>query len=279
MPSLPLTVVQQYHPDIYSWADRTKLAGGSVSGFVVTALNSYVYTLLNAGIWQKMQTQNGMVLPFASNDLKGANVPLIRPGNVTPVNVGVDTYSLSSGYRVNNGGDKYLNTGWIPASNLLWGLSAQISIWFSAVPENTGLLAGMQTYGGAKRFALQNYDSLSTYDFDAFFYNSTGRVSATGISSPKFISGSRISANRADVYSNGVSVGSSTTTADDLRSSLITHPVWIGGWNNSGAVPQYTTRFTCGYFYIGTGLSAAEEAIHYTAVSAFQFALGRPGHT
>jgi hypothetical protein len=97
MPSLPLTVVQQYHPDIYSWADRTRLAGGSVSGFVVTALNSYVYRLLNAGIWQKMIANNGLVLPFASDTLTGVFVPLIRPDNVTPVNVGgLDNYGLSS---------------------------------------------------------------------------------------------------------------------------------------------------------------------------------------
>lgn len=73
-------------------------------------------------------------------------------------------------------------------------------------------------------------------------------------------------------YRNGKLI--TDTTSGDSVGGYHDQSILIGGERFSGA-NEYPSNRTCAYAAIGYGLTAAEEAAHYTIVQAYQTALGR----
>jgi len=269
MPSLPLTVVQQWHPEVFSWVDRTRQAGGSVSTFVASAINMYVQQMNNAGLWQRMKAGNGIVVPYASNSFAGCLTPLITPvlGTATTA-LTSSAYSLNSGLT-GDGTNQVLFTDY-KFADLLSRSNIQLCIYSRTNRGEGGLypeeIAG---YGpgttGYTMFHvyLVNYGDKTVFDIGNDL--PPGRAEVTFTSGLGLLSAIRIADNDARFFRNGSQVGSTATNA--LTTQALS--------NGSMRVLSAHSIRTHAYMYVGPALTAAQEAIHYSAVQQLQTALGR----
>jgi len=259
--------------EVRNWRDRVAVAGGSCTqAFFPT--RDYVRSLRCAGAWQVM-SNNGLIMPFATDNFTGVMVPLIAPSGVVPSNVNFVSgdYSLATGLNPGLGNStKYVNTNYNPSTWLSLS-SAQISLYSR---EDRGLGSGGNfplTTGVAPSafnrlslsLKLTNASNLTIYDAFSVDQRASANISCAGL-----ISGIRVSTSLSSLFRNGSSVASTANTPSSMPSGSI----WIWYASGSPVNATYDDRILS-YFYSGLGLSASQETAHYTAVQALQTALGR----
>ena len=108
----------------------------------------------------------------------------------------------------------------------------------------------------------------------SYFLNgvSASEISVANADSRGLYIGSRRSSTDAELYKNGSSVG--TDTDSNAAATLSTHNIYICGGNVAGSLGIASAR-NLAFASIGTGLSDTDAANLYTAVQAYQTALGR----
>jgi len=265
--------------EVRSWRDRVAVAGGSCTQAFFPTRN-YVRHLRCSGAWQVM-SNNGLLMPFATDNFTGVMVPLIAPPDVTPANVNFVSgdYSLATGLNPGVGNNnKSIRTNYNPSTLANYN-GFQGSIYLRenrirSVSSNYPSLFGCYINLNTETRFLFSYTSSTNIVLDIWGLAVRFSVNPSGNHSG-LITASRSSSTRADIFRNGSSIANSTATASGTRPHSSVHiGAMAGDASNLIDTGSYDDRIYS-YFYCGLGLTATQEAAHYAAVQALQTALGR----
>lgn len=255
--------------EVVAWVNAVVAAGGSVSVATQNAMNTYVAGCKADGIWTKMSS--GIILPFASDGFLGVFVPLVIPSGktITNHNFVSGDYSLTSG--LDPGGSnssKRISTSTI-VSDIFTSTSCQISVYQNLIRShtNTTVYCG----NGAGNQSLLLFKSFSGIDYFDSFDNVTARIQASTGSARGLTSGVRTASNATAIYVNGSATVTGTASGGTFPAS---GPISIFAFFNGSSHTVFDCS-RCQYVYMGPGLTASEEAAHYSRVQALQTALGR----
>lgn len=280
-----LRVTRQFHPDLYGFLDRVRRAGGSVPEYGVSAHNRFINRLVNAGLWTKMKSANGFIMTLGTSSFQGLFVPLVAPAGVSPINVNFVSadYSPSTGLDAGAGNNtKHIDTGWVPSTHVT-STSNQLSVYSRTDADgatgtspfpNEARCSSSATSDMGMHIRLSNAAVLDAYIYDIGDADSAGgRTQTTStLSGAAMVTGSRVSTTDARLFRNGVALG--TVNANAFSGTLPIHNMFLFASNFEGVAEGWSRR-TNSYFYLGNGLSAEEESIHYQAVQELQVAYGR----
>lgn len=270
MPSLPLTVVRQLHPDVLNWLDRVRQSGGSVPEYGVSAHNRYVNRMIDASIWAKVRSSS-MIFTFATSDFNGCFLPFIAPNEaLTPTNSNFVSgdYSISSGLDPGaSNTNKYLTANYNLSTYMAAG-SHYMCNYSTINRQSDGPIFRQNTLASP----LTGIGFWPRYTDDLLYYTrndpGSGYTTASVTDSRGLISASRTSTTDARCYRNGQQIGSTDTTASGSLSTR--NEVWLF----TGTSTEWSKNNSC-YAAIFPGLTAAEESSHYQIVQQFQAAYGR----
>lgn len=251
-------------PDAQSWRARVLANGGSASPATVRAVSNFAKATKAAGIWTKLNRIN----LFAGDQLAAALVPLkVGAGGLTDTNTNFVSgdYTQAAGLT-GNGTSKRLDTGAL--ANAYSSSSRHLMVYERVRSSSIfGTSIGSEQGAGVQRWGIQCTSPTTTivYQSDAT------ATSASKTSAPSgMMVGNNQSSITSDLYINGAlagTVGVAAPTPPALSQ-------WVFALNRGGAAADISTATLAGYS-IGTALTAGEIAAYYTAMQAFQTALGR----
>ena len=259
---------QTIHPEAAAWAARVVANGGTV-GTSLAAVSKFCRAIDAAGIRDRFYRMG----IFAGSNLNAALVPLYRGpsfggtqyGNTTDTNVGpfvVGDYAENAGLT-GNGSSKYLDTGF--SMDTLPSTTSGHAAVYCPNRSSRSAFTGMIGVGttGSTGFGIST---------DASVYGVWGAFAFAANSSNGMLLVSRESGSLLPTYANATSIATNTTTV--TPSAIARNAVVFANRASPTAVDNFDTRRYCGYS-IGLGMTAAQVSAYYTAMQAFQTALGR----
>lgn len=256
--------------DVSTMLAQVATDGGTLNQTEIDALNTLETTGRAEGWWSSITRLNC----FVGDGIAAALVPLRNVGGpVRDTNVGM-TYARATGFQT-NGTSQYLNTGVNPPV-----ATGGMSLYLRTAQPSVG--TGYQPMGSRN----------ASSQFFGFRANSSSGGAATAgsvvaahggwtpygiITTGGMTAGlwqiSRVSDTDGKLFKNGAQVATSTTSITAADPGF---PVYVGGVNGAGTVAFYAaanSRF--GAYHLGTGMTPTQAASFYTAMQAFQTALGR----
>jgi hypothetical protein len=272
---------QVSNADAQDWVNRVYANGGTVSSATAAAVNQFCTDIENApggSIRDRFLRLN----LFAGTGLNAALVPLYRAaslgdtqlGNTTDTNVGglfvSGDYSEATGLQGASG--KYLNTGFLAST--LNRSNTHISIYGTSLTTAPGSFGSLIGARNASAGDIIQFDGKRSVASNTYFSHSGPSLSAEG--SPVASSGHLMGVSRTStdlkVYSNGTSTGSQTS--DRTSGTLVNIAMFVFA-NNFNGTASDISGMLCRQYSIGLGMTAAQVGSYYSAVQAFQTALGR----
>jgi len=273
-PRLLRPIASGVHPEAAAWRSAVIAnGGGTPSATTMRAVSQLCSDIDKAGIRDRF-FRLGI---YAGPSLNAALVPLYRGqsrtgttyGNTTDTNNGpfvsadyVETGA--SGGLKGNGTSKYLDTG-LPMNYPATNGDRHLSVYKNLAATSTDYSIGVVDSGSP----LTLYQLVRTGG--NFGYFSGGNTLSIAIADAAGLWVGTGTVNR-ELYKNGVSVASNTNGSDTVNAA--TRPFFIFAQNNSGS-PSGQSDERQGAYSIGLSLDAAQVADYYTAMQAFQTALGR----
>jgi hypothetical protein len=244
-----------YDGDTNSFFQRVTSAGGTLSNTEKIAVNQLVLQMKADGTWTPMKAIYPMVGASAA-----ACAQNLKSSSFTGTFTGGWTYS-SNGIT-GNGSNTSLDTGIIPANNLLLN-STHISLYSRT---NVNEQKSDLDVGDINKLRLfLRFDNVVYYSMNSTLY--TGQIANTN--SMGFYIGSR-TATSQKLFKNNTEILSAGAGAGALSS----FNVYIGSFNNIGT-PALSSSRNYAFASIGDGLTDTQASDFYTAVQAFQTTLGR----
>jgi hypothetical protein len=268
-----------WNADAADWIKRVEANSGSVSTATANAVTTFCNAIDAAGIRDKFYRLN----LFCGTGLNACLVPLYRGpslsgtqyGNATDTNNGPfvgDDYAETgaSGGLTGNGSNKYLDTGLKPEDTADPPLTGHLAVYDGGrIVAATEIPLGSYTVTtAAQRFSVER--------------RTTGRITGWGGGgiysgdSENTSTGAMIFADRSDsttmtTYINGSSVGvnSANTIPAGNANSFAVFAV------NKGDVVTSLYGGSLRGYSIGLSMSSENASDYYTAMQAFQTALGR----
>jgi hypothetical protein len=221
----------------------------------------FVRSLIEANIWGKFQRINPLL-----GGLAGAVVPLTYSiGNSldTLTNFVSGDYGDTTGLT-GNGSNKYLNTTAALAdpSTGAFGWYLRNSMDTSATRIPMGCRTSTQTYR-----ALQ----ATTPNYTCTWGTNAGASTVAGAMPTGCWHLDRSSASRLDLYLNGTSVASRTTST---TTGVIPWTIYAYAQNDTGTATGYADA-SLGIYWISATLTATQAAALSTIVTNYMTALGR----
>jgi hypothetical protein len=194
-----------------------------------------------------------------------------RYGNTTDTNVGPfvsGDFADSTGLAAGSG--KYLRTG-LTQANV--GTACHLAFYDCAKATNAyANRIGSRGASDTHEHAITNLDVATTMDYGSSAVAGNGRARATGYTQAgAFWLGVNPSATSAILYKNGVSAATSTPSARTAQNL----EYWAFALNNNGTLDSAQTTGRSGGYSIGAAMDATQAAAYYTAMQAFQSAMGR----
>jgi hypothetical protein len=261
--------------DAQGWVNRVYANGGTVSASTAAAVNTFCDAIDAAGIRSLMYRAN----LFCGTGLNACLVPLYRGpslggtqyGGTTDTNVGPfvsGDYAETTGLAAGSG--KYLRTG-LTQANV--GVASHLAFYDCVKATNAyANRIGSRGAGDTHEHAITNLDVATSMDYASSATAGTGRARTTGYTQAgAFWLGVNPSATSAILYRNGVSAATSTPSARTAQNL----EYWAFALNNNGTLDSNQTTGRSGGYSIGTAMDATQVAAYYTAMQAFQAALGR----
>jgi hypothetical protein len=245
-----------YDGDANSFFVRVSSAGGSLSNTEKVAVNQLVLDMKSTGIWNSMKAVYPMVGASAA-----ACAQNLKSSSFTGTFSGGWTYSANG--ITGNGSNTSLNTGIIPANNLLLN-STHISI-YSRTDVNQ-ITADLDAGDTNRLRLLLRFDNAIYY---AMHNNGGYTGNITNANSTGFYIGSR-TATSQKLFKNNTAIlssGAGTGTLSSLN-------VYIGALNNNPS-PTLSSSRNYAFASLGDGLTDTQAGNLYTAVQAFQTSLSR----
>lgn len=262
--------------DVQAWLVRVAAAGGTVSGATRAAASTFAATAKSAGVWSKLRRLN-----LCCGDFAASFVPLINTSGAaadTNVNFVAGDYSEALGWA-SDGTTKYVDTGYTP-SEATGGISAYLRTAQTAA-ATTRVLMGSRKSDSAQIFRLAGNTDAAGVATASHVTGSWGGASAgpnptitTGGMSAAMWHMTRTGATASALYKNGASVGTSTTNTTPATTS---GALYVGAQHfvGTGANGFVIVNTRIAGYAVDTGMTAGEAASFYTAMQAFQAALGR----
>jgi SPP1 family predicted phage head-tail adaptor len=252
-----LTVGGAFDADAQAFFDRVTTAGGTLSSTEKTAVNTLVIALKADGIWDKMKAIYPMVGASAA-----ACAQNLKSSSFTGTFTASWTFA-STGIK-GNGTSSYFNTNFNVNTNasldgFSFGGYLRLNLTTPVQVDGIGVVP-------PGNFAQHNFIDAS------MFSGAIGNIiSYARDPSQRMFIHRRTSATISESYRNGISLGTSSSTAPTLPSENF----YIGARNNgSGAAVLYTSQEYAFYFF---GLSMTNQnALDLTSIiNTFQTTLSR----
>ena len=279
-------VASGVHPEAAAWRSAVVANGGSVSGSTLKAVGDFCKAIDAAGIRDRFLRLN-LFCGNSDASLNAVRTPLYRGqsrtgtqlGNATDTSAnfvqGDYTETGASGGLTGNGSNKRLATG-LAGSNLN-GHNIHLSAYeISPSPNAFDVSVGVRTNFSAPGMSILTSGVATTYEMA--LQNNAIQVAVGSAPTGHWIgvqTGNRVGV----LYRNGVSssttyVGGANTTSDF---SSIAHDFGVFS-HNDGGTPNVHRDFSAtrlGGYSIGLAFTGSQAAAFYTAMQAFQTALGR----
>ena len=259
--------------------------GGSVSATTLRAVSNFCAAIDAAGIRDRFYRLN----LFAGTGLNAALVPLYRGpslggtqyGNAVDQSLGSPSFgdgdyaeTGASGGLQGNGSSKYLNTGY-DVDQLPGAANCHLSAYIrgtQSISTAMGVIGAIFN-GVSDRYRI----AFNTSTAGNFSTNSElGKVTQVGAVRANTDDGlytlSRTSTTNLTHYNDASSFGTNTASTAETTGAF---PFYVFCRNNTSNTPvEFYNGVMAGYS-IGAGLTPADVSAYYTALQAFQTALGR----
>lgn len=256
------------HPEVQDWIARVTTNAGTASTATLGAMSQFCAAIDAAGIRDRFARLN----LFCGSNLAACRTPLYRAtsstgtqlGNTIDTNVGpfVDAdyaETGSSGGLKGNGSTKWLQTG-LQGSDA--GANGNFHLSAYVTTADTGNTFNYYTGSNTAILMAQRNSTVASYQYSSLTLDST--LSAfTG-----HIIGTSTTSTSHAIYSAGASNATSSTLTNQSPGAE------IFVFTNQ-ALGALAIDARLGGYSIGTGLTASQAAAYYTAIQAFQAALGR----
>lgn len=249
------------------WYNRVLVAGGSSSMATLNAVDTFVTTLVNNGIYNKIYRCN----LFCGDVTASLLIPIINfsgSARETSSNFVAADYNPATGL-LGNGSNKYLNTGLNPNAA---GMNIN-SCHLSAYVQSGSLVAVNRAQIGCDDGPNGIYYALNlrwSAANDSIYYSGQNAASNMCWYTPDpntngcYI-GSRTATTSAVLYRNGGSVATATAQS---KTNLPPYNILVFAQSDSGTPIQYVNQRLGGYT-IGSGLTAADATVLNNAYTAF----------
>jgi len=270
-----------FHPEAQAWRNAVIANGGTVSGSTLTAVSNFCRSIDAAGIRDRFFRLS----LFAGTGLSAALVPVFRGqsrtgtqfGNATDTNLnfveGDYAETGASGGLKGNGTNKALDT--TVNQDFATFTSRHHAVYENLVNTNTSVsLMGSDNLGTSPR-QLSSLFSNNSGDLVYYGGDSSGSVSWTpgGTRAAGLVIGNSESLSVRRIYVQNVLRASDTTTIAPANNNFPPYAVFCDR-RASATYRAFTNSRLAGYSF-GLGLSSGQAAAYYTAMQAFQTALGR----
>lgn len=279
---------QSIHPEAADWANRVRTNGGSVSGTTLTAVDRFVKAVYTAGIRDRFYRLN----LFCGTGLSACLVPLFRGasfggttyGNETDTNNGgfvSGDYSESIGLSRANNQAKRLDTGLatstMPADVIS---SGHLSVWHGPLVgvgvSDPNLIGAINSATDRVNIQL-SFRSATAANESARWGKATAATVTDGLvgtdKPSTFFLAQRTSSTNLELWRNGSLAATNTTSTTGIAG--ITHSILVFGFNSSGTPSGDLAPLNLRHYSIGDDMTTAQVAAFYTALQAFNTALGR----
>jgi hypothetical protein len=275
---------QVSNADAQNWIDRVYANGGTVSASTASAVNQFCSDIDSAGIRDRFYRMG----IFAGTGLNACLVPLYRGpslggtqyGGTTDTNWGpfvsgdyVETGA--SGGLTGNGTSKYLTTGLTPA-NLPDFSTGHLSVYSANAFGGSTIYALLSSLGAgyAENYAIEANRAAGGL-YGAWGKGGTFSTLATqaqGAGNGHTLI-ARTSSTDLSAYRNtsGTAIATSSTSVTPATSSS----QWAVFAHGTGGSPLNYAAARLGGYSIGASMTGSQAAAFYTAMQAFQTAMGR----
>jgi len=236
-------------------------AAGITDGTQRSAYDALVTALKGYSIYSKMFALYPFLGGTASSHKWNAINPLDTDGAFRIVWNGTVTHS-SNGVQ-GNGTTGYGDTKFVPSTSGFTTTSGSLGIY---IRTNS---AGAYDFSASNGAGSSSNAIIARYTGDNFFVGYGLLTAVANTDSRGFFCCVRNGASNNEGFKNGTRVINAAAGAA-LQTSTLT----IGADNRAGVYTEFSSR-QYALAYIGQGMSTTEQANLYTAVQAFQTALGR----
>jgi len=268
-----------FHPDANSWRTRVVANGGSVSATTMQAVDRFCRSIESAGIRNRFWRLN-LFCGNSDANLNAVRTPLYRGPSVSGLQYGGTTDTNlnfvagdyvetgASGGLTGNGSTKSLNTEF--ATNNLSEGNRHISAYeiLKATTTFDKAIGSDGAAGGPNSFYLATWTPASVYSFA--FGNAGSTIQSFSYSGGAHWIGVNGSTGGGILYKNGSSNVTGSMTAATPGSENIR--VFAIG---RGTTSADHSDARLGSYSIGLSMTGAQASAYYTALQAFQTALGR----
>jgi hypothetical protein len=250
-------------------------ATGITNTEIVTALDTFVTTLKNDGIWTKLYA----LYPFVGGTQNTNRVNLI---NTASFNLGfTGSWVYNDNGISSNGIDTWANTSFFPSSSFSnYVRNSSMAVFVRTDTTSSGYDMGAETNSpspGLVRnyFISKNAASASQYDIGLNPLTTPSSVTGSGFWIAT-VSGSNT--NNQRIYRNGTNLASKTNligTEETPTSSIAIAANNVGGGFVPGGNVNAFTSESYSLASIGQGFTDTQASLYNTAVQTFQTTLGR----
>lgn len=237
-------------------------ATGITDETIIDAIQTLHDDLVTYGIWDKCKA----IYPFVGGTANTHKYNLKDPRNHDDafrlVFYGGFTHSANG--ILGDGSTGWADTYFQPNVNLL--VSSQHLSYYSRTNNNSSNKEEMGVYA--------TYQTSLAIKFSGTLYAPIGAASpsVSNSDSSGFFIASKYESGKVSAYRNSSKIINEASSGDgNVRQGL---KIALFAWNNNGAIQRFTDR-QCAFASIGEGLTPTEAGNFYTAVQAFQTALGR----
>jgi hypothetical protein len=243
--------------------------GGQVSDARRAVIDIAIRRLKNTALWDKLDVLH----LYAASDSVSALINWVNPGTYNGGVVNAPTFTADQGYT-GNGTTSYVDTTFDAAAATAPKYaqnSASFSVWSLSSGQTAGAGIGGGGSGGTDQMVTMNTRSGS--DLATLRINSPIHVAADSFANTDgsgLFTAVRRGATSVEMYRNGASIGTGTTSSAGGLTALPTEPFGVGRAN---VLASYTNRQFAA-FAVGSELSTAETQHLYNALFNYLRALG-----
>lgn len=248
------------NPEVTAWLVRVAAAGGTVSASTIAAVDAFVSAAKAGGFWALFRRLN-----LCCGDFAASFVPLVNTsGGTTDTNVNLVSgdYSESLGWQT-DGSTKYVNTGYTPSE-----ATGGLSVYMRTSVNGTQCAIGCRD-AGSQIFRLIGLGTpwaafwgigLATFD--------------DGATNNGLIQSSRESVGAGlKIFRNGALKATDPTSATPASAGVSLLVMCQSSNGTPAAFLPAASRLSA--YGVDAGMSTVQASAYYTAMQAFQTALGR----
>jgi hypothetical protein len=241
-------------------------ATGITNYDTINALDTFVTTLKNDGIWTKLYS----LYPFVGGTQQTNKYNLINTGSYLLAFTGSWVYSNEGVFA--NGTNTYADTSFSPTSSVSdYTKNSSLSLYVRTNTTSSGYDMGCESDVGLVTrayFISKGGGNKAQYDIGLNQLISAADVTGSGFWTAT-VSGS--GGNNQRIFRNGTSVANKTNNITDCP----TVPIYLAANNFRNTGVNAFTSESYSLASIGKGLTDSEAAAYNTAVQTFQSSLNR----